>query len=535
MSADARPLTVLIAALGGEGGAVLANWIVAAAALEGYAAQSTSIPGVAQRTGATTYYIELYPLAGGAPGEGPQPVMALTPFPGNIDVMVASELVEAGRALQNGFVTRERTTLVASTHRIYAMQEKTAMADARYDASRVCAAAARMARRAVLFDMEATARSAESLISAVLLGAIAGSDALPLRRSSFVEVIQSSGIAVEANLRGFGRGCNDAETAAQAGAPSAAPRPTPHVARGGAADVFDRVRDDFPAPTREVLRNAVLRLVDYQDELYAQLFLDRLEPVRDLDAAAGGDAHGWALTTETARQLALRMSYEDVIRVADLKTRASRYARVRAEVDAGPDERVIISEYLKPGVEELCSILPAFAARPLLRSARTRGFVDRLNLGLRVKTTTVSGFALLRALAGLRRWRPRSWRYGEEQTRIECWLDTLRRAAAADYDFGLEVVALAGIIKGYGSTHRRGLQSYETIMTSLVEPALAAGAATTEGIAKARQAALADPEGTALAELLSASPAPTEPAAPPQTPTESRSSRAQVEAGEARE
>jgi indolepyruvate ferredoxin oxidoreductase beta subunit len=61
MSAARRPITILIAALGGEGGGVLTNWIVAAATDLGFPVQSTSIPGVAQRTGATTYYIEILP------------------------------------------------------------------------------------------------------------------------------------------------------------------------------------------------------------------------------------------------------------------------------------------------------------------------------------------------------------------------------------------------------------------------------------------------------------------------------------------
>ena len=98
--------------------------------------QSTSIPGVAQRTGATTYYLEVHPRAGGT-----EPVMTLTPGPGDIDVMVASELLEAGRAMENGFISPERTTLIASTHRIYAVAEKAAMADGRYPADKVIEAA----------------------------------------------------------------------------------------------------------------------------------------------------------------------------------------------------------------------------------------------------------------------------------------------------------------------------------------------------------------------------------------------------------
>ena len=106
-----RPMTLLIAALGGEGGGVLADWIIAAAAAQDYPVQSTSIPGVAQRTGATTYYVELYPARASELGDL-RPVMTLTPAPSYVDVMVSSELLETGRAMLNGFVTPERTTQI---------------------------------------------------------------------------------------------------------------------------------------------------------------------------------------------------------------------------------------------------------------------------------------------------------------------------------------------------------------------------------------------------------------------------------------
>ena len=129
---DLRPLTLLISAIGGEGGGVLAGWIVEAARRHGLAVQSTSIPGVAQRTGATTYYIEIFPTPV-AELDGRRPVFALYPGPGDVDVMVASEFAEAGRAIMNGFVTPDRTVLIASTHRVYAIGERGHMGDGRFD------------------------------------------------------------------------------------------------------------------------------------------------------------------------------------------------------------------------------------------------------------------------------------------------------------------------------------------------------------------------------------------------------------------
>src|SRR5438128_2067829 len=176
--AKVRPITIAVVALGGEGGGVLADWIVDLAEHGGYLAQATSIPGVAQRTGATIYYLELFPKAA-AQAAGKEPVLALMPTPGDVDVVLASELMEAGRAIQRGFVTPDRTTLIASTHRVYAMTERIALDDGRVDAGKILQACRTAAKRLYAFDMAALAEATGSVISAVLLGALAGTGVLP--------------------------------------------------------------------------------------------------------------------------------------------------------------------------------------------------------------------------------------------------------------------------------------------------------------------------------------------------------------------
>src|ERR1043165_6692158 len=143
----------------------MADWLMEAATESGLPAQATSIPGVAQRTGATTYYLEIFPQQRKSLG-GKEPVLSLTPSPGNVDIMVASELVEAGRAMTNGYVSPERTTLFASTHRIYATVEKMQMADGRYDGARVVEAARQLAQRSLLFDMRKLAQESGTVLNA---------------------------------------------------------------------------------------------------------------------------------------------------------------------------------------------------------------------------------------------------------------------------------------------------------------------------------------------------------------------------------
>src|SRR5262245_19194231 len=164
----ARPITVLIAALGGEGGGVLTDWIVAAAAQLGFPVQSTSIPGVAQRTGATTYYIEIVPVP--AHELAARPVLALAPGVGDVDIVLASELMEAGRTVAGGFVTPDRTLMIASTARSYLVVEKMAMGDGRYDSARLIKAIETHAQRHLLIDMAALARQSGAMVNAVMLG-----------------------------------------------------------------------------------------------------------------------------------------------------------------------------------------------------------------------------------------------------------------------------------------------------------------------------------------------------------------------------
>ena len=193
-----RAITVAILAMGGEGGGVLADWLLEAAESSGFIGQSTSVPGVAQRTGATIYYLEFFPMAEAGASAGQEPVLALMPAPGDVDLVIASELMEAGRAIQRGLVTPERSTFVFSTHRVFAMTEKIAMGDGRVDAPALLEICRSAARRVVAADMQAVAEKTGAHLSAVLLGAVAGSGALPIPRAAFEDGDPSCGV---------GRGC----------------------------------------------------------------------------------------------------------------------------------------------------------------------------------------------------------------------------------------------------------------------------------------------------------------------------------------
>lgn len=475
MTPTDRPITVLIAALGGEGGGVMADWLIDAATHLGLPAQSTSIPGVAQRTGATTYYLEIYPTKRAALG-GKEPVLSLTPTPGNVDVMVASELVEAARAMQNGYVSPERTTLVASTHRIYATVEKMPGGDGRVDSARLIDAGRQLAKKAVLFDMQRLAHENGTIINAVLFGAMAASGVLPIPREACERAIREGGRGAEASLRGFAAGYEIAAGAPVATAEAVPPRRATSV--------------------EQVLELGVARLKDYQGDAYAELFLARMKPFLTGDAK---------LAAAIGRHLAVWMSYEDVIRVADLKTRASRFERVRREVGAKNGEPVRVIDYLKPGLEEFAALLPVGLGQRLVSWAERRGKIAAYHVGMHIKTSGLFGFFLVRMLAWLKRWRPRTYRYREEQRLIERWLRLIGEAAKRDPALALEIAECARLLKGYGDTHRRGKAAFLAILDALGETPSSSALEPDElarAIRTARDAALADPEGKALGTIL---------------------------------
>lgn len=514
-----RPLKLCVAALGGQGGGVLAEWLIEIAEAEGYLAQSTSVPGVAQRTGATIYYLEFFPRAA-AERAGREPIMALMPVPGDVDCVVASELVEAGRAIQRGLVHPERTTLIASSHRSYSIAEKSALGEGAADSAGLIELARSQAKRLILLDMEAVAEQHRSVVSSVLLGAICGSGVLPFARPAFEAAIRKSGISVATNLAAFADACGragrgDATSTAQRPAPDSTAHSAdiPTQARSpGLQPLLDRVRR-LPEPVRALALEGARRAIDYQDPAYAALYLGRLERIGALDersrpqheVPAGGTAGGeCALTAAVARGLALWMTFEDTIRVADLKTRAARFERVRQEIRAAPGQLFGITEFMKPRVAEIAGTLPVAVGAWVLASPRVSRWLGGMTGGKRIRTNTVAGFLLLHVLGGFRRWRRGTLRYREENARIEDWLGRIERLTLTHYDLAVELARAQRLIKGYGETHERGWRNFSTLLSRL--DTLATRADGPAVMARLQEAALADEEGLSLAKELAGLP-----------------------------
>jgi indolepyruvate ferredoxin oxidoreductase beta subunit len=492
-----RIISVLIPAVGGQGGGVLAEWIVEAALAEGHAVQSTSIPGVAQRTGSTSYYVELF-LGPEAPA-GEAPVFSLYPVPGDLDVLLAPEFLEVGRAIELGFPSPSRTAIIASSHRLYAIHEKMATGRGVYPAADLETAARAFSRSLILFDALALAREHGTEANAVLLGALSASGALPVSAGSYRKAIEAKGVQVAANLRGFEAGCDRAQALEVAGengrAPSSRGEAGPPAPPAFAAEVAA-----LPEALRPVVSRALARLLDYQDATYARRYLDRLRPF------AAGDPE---LAGQVARHLAVWMTYEDAIRVAQLKTRWSRLERIRGEA-RDPAAEVVVTDYLKPDLDEIYGILPHRLVAPFARWVERRWPGGRPTPGQHVRTTTITGFLRLWLLARARPLRPSSYRAHHEHARMERWLALVERCAARDLEMAREVAGTARLVKGYGQVRRR----LEAVFDSLLDRgARAADLAAARGgdfriacalLRRCRSLVLAGPDGEARAPQVAA-------------------------------
>lgn len=437
-----RPLCVIIGALGGQGGGVLADWLSEAAHLAGYPAQSTSIPGVAQRTGATTYYFELYPDKNPAG----TPVFSLFPSADDVDLVVALEPTEAGRALERGFVTG-RTTVITGDARVYSIAEKSIAGNGVIPLNGILDSLQRAAKRVIRLHV---ANPFGRDLNALAFGALIASGVLPLTEDHAREAIRAAGLAVAANLNSFGAGLKAAHGRAD-GTCHAAPVLNPPPSG------FQNELAAFPESLRDLVGHALARLTDYQDAAYARRYLERLQSILAVDGAD----QAFRLTTQVAQRLAAWMSHEDVIRVAQLKTKPGRLARIRREVSARPGEPVKVEDFLSPSRDQVAEILPPALAR-LLPGGDGSG--DPFRRHLRWRTFSPFGFAALKFLAALRPLRPRAAGFAENQRAIEAWLAAVRQTAEVDYALACDLAELAVWARGYGDVRARGLRRIAAVL-----------------------------------------------------------------------
>jgi hypothetical protein len=245
--------------------------------------------------------------------------------------------------------------------------------------------------------------------------------------------------------------------------------------------------DGLPTGAAATVSDGIHRLIDYQGPSYAQLYVNR---VRRFVGRRGVDD---AMVGEIARLMALRMSYEDPIRIAQLKL-------AEFEVGGGQPLARSTDNIAKFRVDELIGALPAVVADPVLDVLEWMGWTH-MPISIRFSAKNRWGIRRLKAEAGLRRWRRLSVRYAKERVWVERWLHMIDRSLTKQPKSASAIVQTADMIRGYGDVYRQGLADWHAIIDGLAKPTFdgvlpladLAGA-----VAEARAAAMPDPRQVAL-------------------------------------
>ncbi len=555
--------SILLAAIGGQGGNVLVEWLFLAAERDGRRAQALSLPGLSQRGGGTTFYLEIASLenpSGNAEADSArldQAVFAQFPFPGRVDVLVGQELVELGRLLQGGFASR-RTTVVASSQRVFTIDEKMPTFDGVFPAEKIVEAAAALAGSISIIDTPELAKQnglGDLATNAILLGALSAvPDALPMPVERYREAIQEFGLVVEMNLKAFEVGrqyqlnfnqeFQRHENTLQQGASVGGEKtelqlthtiPLPGKPRagegaadsGGATDgaadggsnpelkkkrrqisltpitkgekkavvdtaklmenkekalapalrqnfrrLAEQIVAEWPASLHATLIEAIFQMSDYQNISYARRYLGMVKQVYELEPQGESELK---LTQTYAKTLAMRMTYEDAVRVASLKIKPGRLERIRRDMNVQAGQVLHVTDYLKPDAAEIYGIMPNFLVSPMLLLGKVTGLgyylgKKHFTWEQHPQTTTLSGYLTFRFLTAFKPLRLASHRFHHEWRLIEEYTKQVKRYARQDYALGLLVAESGRMIKGYGDTRRKMIRVIEHYYVNIIAP-----------------------------------------------------------------
>ena len=245
--------------------------------------------------------------------------------------------------------------------------------------------------------------------------------------------------------------------------------------------------DGLPVDAAPVVSDAIHMLIDYQGASYARLYVDRL---RRFVGRHGVDD---AMIGEIARLMAMRMSYQDPIRIAQLKLAEIDGASGGPHVGSTDDVR-------KFRIDELIGALPAVVAEPVLDALEWVGWVHK-PVSIRFSTASRWGVRRLKIEASLRRWRRFSVRYAKERVWVERWLHMIDRSLTKQPKAAAEIVQTATMAQGYGDGYRQGVADWHAIIDGLAKPTFDGALPLPDlagAIAEARAAVTPDPRQAAL-------------------------------------
>jgi len=471
-------IKILIPAVGGQGGGLLTEWLLQAFETEEYDVQSISLPGLAQRGGSTTYYLEAYPLT-----EDEGVIFSQFPVPGDVDLILSQEFLELGRMLERGYGS-ENTVIISSTHRMYSTEEKLPITSGIYEDEKLIEFAKEFSKKFIGLNALNLAKQNgmnELASNAILFGALSASNALPLSKESFLKAIEKTAVSVKSNLQAFETGFNNViESHILDSSSNAVPEPTYDEINYLNPSDIEKINDlksdlfdAYPEYLWPFIEEALFRQADYQGFWYAELFVERIKKILKIEVQ--NPEEDFKMSEYVIKNLALLMTYEDGIRVSELKVRDKRFERIKKDMQISDDQIFEVIDYLKPEADEIYGLMPDFIVRPVLFFLSSSIFRTFQRSGRPVavaqKPVTTSFFGYLRiwTLSKMKFMRPSSYRYKNEQKTIDLYLESAEKFGKLDYKLGFSIAKSGSIIKGYGRVRRRTRDSFNRLILNILE------------------------------------------------------------------
>ncbi|MGK2941413.1 MAG: indolepyruvate oxidoreductase subunit beta family protein [Immundisolibacter sp.] len=465
MSRQDRATRILIGTVGGQGGGVLADWMVKGLINAGWQAQSIGLLGLSQRAGSVIYYVEARPQTQRAP------ILSAYAVPGDVDLLLSQEFLELGRLLQGGFAHPD-CTIIANTYRYYGTLEKTPAEGGIYPSGVIRKAAETLSSDSYLFHaQEVVARAGLSLLSsnAVLLGAVVASKVFALAPEPFRTAIEEAEVGVGDNLKAFDLGYqmmregtlpralfkeNEvldwqqlADQRAQA---------LPQRRRGEYRSLLDQGRSAVP-PLARIFAEACYRLLDFQDAAYVRDYIVRVREIYAAEQAKNG-SETYAITEAYGQHLANWMGYEDAQRVAQLKLRPERFAKMRDDHGVRGEDPFWVDDFLAPDPPQIYGMLPAPIGRWIrAQGRRWREDFDHISMPMRVRSNRPWGYFTLSLVSAMRHVRRRSLRHHEELLLLQRWRDAVLLWLGRSTALGQLAADAGRVVKGYGRVRDKAL------------------------------------------------------------------------------
>tara|TARA_B100000686_G_scaffold355308_1_gene472411 strand:- start:7674 stop:9176 length:1503 start_codon:yes stop_codon:yes gene_type:complete len=453
--------SILITALGGEGGGTLMNWILDCARNCNLYVQGTSVPGVAQRTGSTSYYIE---ICDRNYNKGKEPVLSLYPKPGRVDVVIASEFLEAARIIERGYVNPERTTLITSSSRTYTNTEKIHIADGRFNFEKIMNTCSKMSKKFIHLDLNQIAADNSTIVSATMFGSLSGTNIFPWDKDVCESIFKNDDFGKN-SLAGFRYAYKITRTYNNTGVK--VKKSIDKEKQDNKYKITDNFLNSIPNNLRKIILLGQKRCEEYQNISYADLYIKRLKKILTFSNIENDRTCN--VLENVAKRLALWMTYEDIPRVAQLKIKPDRFNKIKKEVKLEKEQLIIVQDIFKPGKDEIVAMLPRRIGQWLSRRNKIFFFMPFVGKGMKINSLSVTGFLILKFLSSFRFIRKSSYRYQEEQKGIEEWLYLVSKSIKVSVGFTEGLADMPQILKGYGETWERGKLKYDKINKALIK------------------------------------------------------------------